>query len=109
MRVVHIAIEHGNQWIFFSQQELSLRIAKLSETDKDIRPIAAECRKILLQVSTSLMLATSTAAPNGPKSPGHIKRNTFPGLVDTTLPLLLRGCRSALMAAEQVTFINLTS
>ena len=83
-------------------QELSLRIAKLSETDKEIRPIAAECRKILLEVSTSLMLATSSSAPNGPKSPGHIKRNTFPALVEVTLPLLIHGCRSALMAAEQV-------
>ena len=46
--------------------ELSLRIAKLSESDKDIRPLAADCRKILLDVSTSLMLVTSTAAPNGP-------------------------------------------
>jgi hypothetical protein len=85
-----------------SFQELSLRIAKLSESDKDIRPIAADCRKILLEVSTSLMLATSSTAPNGPKSPGHIKRTTFPALVETTLPLLIQGCRSALMVAEQV-------
>ena len=84
-------------------QELSLRIAKLSETDKDIRPLASECRKILLEVSTSLMLATASSAPNGPKSPGHIKRNTFPALVESTLPMLIEGCRSALRVAEQVT------
>lgn len=59
--------------IVSSVQELSLRIAKLSESDKDIRPLAADCRKILLDVSTSLMLVTSTAAPNGPKSPSHIR------------------------------------